>query len=84
MSEEPTTIFGLGNRMVQQELDRLAREKAEEVRVGATWERDGTLQASASATKAIGRGWWARVWGGWRRKPGPDDVGVGAELRKDL
>lgn len=93
MDDDPTTIFGLANRMViQQEMDRVAQERTQRLEGEVTADlTTGEVAATVSYQKSwkngwgwLGNGWSATGWFGWKKKPGPDDKLVGGRLTKEL
>lgn len=81
---EPTTIFGTGNRMVEQEVTRVAAEDKARASTTATWQRGGDLLATAQVKKTWRNGWGLAAWAGWKRQSGPDDVAAGVRVDKEL
>lgn len=81
---EPTTIFGTANRMVEQEVARVAAEEKARASVEATWQRGADLQATAQVKKTWRNGWGLAAWAGWKRRPGPDEVAAGVRVDKEL
>jgi hypothetical protein len=84
MDPSDTTILGQANAMLtEQELARVAREKANSVGAIATADRSGRADVTGYFQRT-GKKWAATFWGKWTRQPGPDDGAIGVDVKKQF